>query len=89
MKVNFLKSYERDKEGVWQLISSLCIKEKKMEYKLLIEERSKAVEIQKKLNLWKHEYYIEVLAMSRVGLESLAVLIKRENKEERRRGDGC
>jgi hypothetical protein len=30
-------------------------KEEKMDYKLLIEERSKAFEIQKKLNVWKYE----------------------------------
>ena len=78
MKVNFLKSYERDKEGVWQPISSLCVKEEKMEYKLLIEERSKAFEIQKKLNVWKDEFAMHILAMCPVGSDSLAILIKRE-----------
>ena len=60
-----------------------------MEYRLLIEERSKTHEIQKKLNQWKHEYTICIMAMSPIGLESLAVLIKRTKKEERRSGDGC
>lgn len=57
-----------------------------MEFKLLIEEQSKAFEIQKKLNQWKHEYYVVVLAMSPVGINSLAVLIQREEKGEK---NGC
>lgn len=64
-------------------------KEEKMEFKLLIEERSKAYEIQKKLNQWKHEYVVVVLAMSPVGSDSLAVLVERHKKEERRSGNGC
>lgn len=51
-----------------------------MDYKLLIEHHSKSSEIQKKLNQWKHEYYVHVLSMCAVGLDSIAVLIKRERK---------
>lgn len=68
-------------------------KEEKMDFKLLMEEKSKAFEIQKKLNQWKHEYHITVLAMcnisSNVGPSGLALLIKREKLGERREGDGC
>ena len=60
-----------------------------MEFKLLTEDRSKISEIQKKLNQWRHEYQVKVLKMSAVGENSLAVLIMRKKKEERRTGNGC
>jgi hypothetical protein len=87
--MEIVKTSYKDKDGVWQPIPFNYAKEEKMEYKLLIEERSKAFEIQKKLNQWKHEYLVSVVAMSPVGEDSLAILIQREKKEERRKGDGC
>jgi len=79
-----------DEEELKSIILPLnYAKEEKMDYKLLIEERSKAFEIQKKLNQWKHEFVIVVLAMIPVGSDSIAVLIERHKKPERRQGDGC
>lgn len=60
-----------------------------MEYKLLMEEKSKAFEIQKKLNQWKHEFDVFFLGMCPVGSNSIAVLIQRYEKSERGKGNGC
>ena len=59
-------------------------KEEKMEYKLLIEERSTLMEIQKKLNQWKHNYHIKILAMVPFGPENsgISLLILRSLKGE-------